>query len=101
MNQTPSPKRRLLGNWKMCKTPAQSRLLASALMHYFTPNSFGSQLLVDEVLVFPSFVSLQAVHEVLSDGPIKLGAQDLFWEETGAYTGEVDATSLKEIGCQM
>jgi len=56
---------------------------------------------VDEVdiIVCPPFPALQRVLSALRGSRIGVGAQDLFWEEEGAFTGEVSAPMLKEIGC--
>lgn len=51
------------------------------------------------VLVAPPFTNLQTASAALVDSPIKLGAQNLFWEEKGAYTGEISPIMLKDLGC--
>jgi len=53
-----------------------------------------------EVAVCPAFVHLQAVGEVLKDTNIALGAQDCYWQDNGAYTGEVSASMLADVGCK-
>ena len=54
-----------------------------------------------EILLIPPFTALSSIRQILRDGdPFKLGAQDLSWEEEGAYTGEVSGRMLKEVGCQ-
>lgn len=53
---------------------------------------------VDVVLCAP-FTNLYAVHQVIQDAPIGLGAQDLFWENSGAYTGQISAGMLTAVGC--
>lgn len=52
-----------------------------------------------EVVVCPPFTAIVKVAETLKGSNIKYGAQDLFWEEEGAYTGEVSANMLKDLGC--
>src|SRR5256885_16814583 len=52
-----------------------------------------------EVSIFPPFPWLLAVSEVLVESGVKLGAQDCFWEMSGAYTGEVSPAMLKDL-CQ-
>ena len=52
-----------------------------------------------EVIVFPPFLSLGAVHEALQGGPIRMGAQDVHWEAKGAFTGEVSTAMLQDVGC--
>ncbi len=53
---------------------------------------------VDVVLCAP-YTNLYAVHQVIQDAPIGLGAQDLFWEDSGAYTGQISADMLTSVGC--
>ena len=52
-----------------------------------------------EVAVAPPFTALYAVRKELEGSPIQLAAQNLFWEEKGAFTGEIAPTMLKELGC--
>lgn len=52
------------------------------------------------IVVCPSFPYLDRAHELLIASNIKLGAQDVFWEKEGNYTGEVSVKMLKELGCQ-
>ncbi len=54
-----------------------------------------------EVVLCPPFTSLGAVYEVIQDTEIKLGAQNMFWEKEGAYTGEVSCLLLKDCGCEF
>lgn len=54
-----------------------------------------------EILLIPPFTALDGVRQILLAGdPFKLGAQDLSWEEEGAYTGEISGRMLKDVGCQ-
>ena len=53
-----------------------------------------------DVVLCPPFTDLYAVHQVVKNSPIGLGAQNLYWEEHGAYTGEICAGMLKSVGCQ-
>ena len=52
-----------------------------------------------EVLICPPFLSLAPVREILNGSRIRLGAQDMHWEGTGAFTGEISPIMLKETGC--
>jgi triosephosphate isomerase len=54
---------------------------------------------IAEVFLLPSFPTLAPVSELFVGTSIKWGAQDLFWEDSGAFTGEVGAPQLREIGC--
>lgn len=76
------------GNWKMNTTVPDGVALARAVAE-----RCGSERAVD-VAVLPPFVHLWAVREVLSGGAVLLGAQDVFWEDAGAFTGEVSPLML-------
>jgi triosephosphate isomerase (TIM) len=78
----------LAGNWKMNKTPAQAALLARELLPLLSP--YGEV----ESVVCPPHVALPAVAEALRGSAIGIGAQNVFWAEAGAYTGEVAANML-------
>lgn len=53
-----------------------------------------------EVIVCPPFTSLSEVNSLLKGTQIKLGAQNMYYEESGAYTGEISADMLKSVGCE-
>ncbi|GAB3596779.1 triose-phosphate isomerase [Microbacterium tumbae] len=52
------------------------------------------------LVVFPAYTDLHAVVDVVDGTPIEVGAQDLFWEDSGPYTGAVGGPSLTQIGCR-
>jgi len=54
-----------------------------------------------EVVVAPPFTSLYPVAKEISVTKIKLAGQDMFWEESGAYTGEISGSMLKDAGCEF
>lgn len=54
-----------------------------------------------DLFVLPSFPALCPVAEVLAGTRVRLGAQDLFWEDRGAFTGEVSGADLAELGCSL
>lgn len=83
----------IAGNWKMNKTPSE----AKSLIDHIKPLVADANC---EVVVCPPFVCLPAAKTVLENSNIKLGAQNMHWEESGAYTGEVSAPMLKEIGVE-
>lgn len=56
---------------------------------------------VVSVALCPPFITLSLVYDVVSDTEIALGAQDIFWEKEGAYTGEVSPVMLKDCGCEF
>jgi triosephosphate isomerase len=53
-----------------------------------------------EILVCPSYVFLAQVQALIGDAPVELGAQDVYVEQGGAYTGEISATMLQDAGCK-
>ncbi len=81
------------GNWKMNKTSAQ----AVALIDELLPAISGYEKV--ERVVCPSYLAVPAVSAQLSGSPIGVGTQDLYWEASGAYTGEVAPDMVKEF-CQ-
>ena len=83
----------IAGNWKMNKLTSEAVELAREVK-----NKTGT--IVDrEIVLCPPFTVLSSVKEVIKNSSIKLGAQNMYWEVRGAYTGEVSPTMLKDIGC--
>ncbi len=83
----------MVGNWKMHKTAAEAALLVEGL------KPIVAAVRDLEVVVCPPFPALAAVARAAADSPIGLGAQNLHWEKEGAFTGEVSAPMLAELGC--
>ncbi|MDD5281995.1 MAG: triose-phosphate isomerase [Candidatus Omnitrophica bacterium] len=86
----------IAGNWKMFKTIKEAIELANGLKREFFKLDFAA---VDVVLC-PAFTALSEVAEVLTETGIGLGAQDVYWLDEGAFTGEVSPVMLKDAGCQ-
>ena len=84
----------IAGNWKMYKTIGEAVDLAEALLR-----DLGA-VADREVLVCPPFTALHALSPLLQDSPIALGAQDMHYEEQGAFTGAVSPLMLKDVGCR-
>jgi len=82
------------GNWKLNGAIADSLTLATEVR-----NGVAAWRDVD-VAVAPSFTALYAVAKRLEEGPVALAAQDCFWEEKGAFTGEVAPAQLVDVGCR-
>lgn len=80
----------VIANWKMKLGLRESVDLATACKKDLKSEA--------EVVICPTFVSLMAVGKILVSSGIKLGAQDCFWERSGAYTGEVSVDEIKEAG---
>ena len=83
----------IAGNWKMNKTPAEAVALVKELIPLVKDATC-------EVVVCPTAVCLSAVHEAIKGTNIKLGAQNVHFAESGAYTGELSARMLKEVGVE-
>ncbi len=83
----------IAGNWKMNKTPEEAKTLVAALI----PLVCDAQC---DVVVCPPFTDLFAVAPLLKGTNIGLGAQSVHWAESGAFTGEISAAMLKELGVQ-
>lgn len=82
------------GNWKMNKTVGEGLSLVRELR-----NVLGVVRDQVEVVVAPPFTALHPVAKALEDSNLHLGAQNCHWEPSGAFTGEVSAAMLKEVGC--
>lgn len=80
----------IVANWKMELTTTEAVTLSREVCQARNEA---------KIVLCPSFPSLTSVSAVLRSSAVQLGAQDLFWEEKGAYTGEVSAGQLREIGC--
>ncbi|MHC4606011.1 MAG: triose-phosphate isomerase [Planctomycetota bacterium] len=84
----------MAGNWKMHCTAAEAKDLAGGLRERVEGVEGVS------VLLCPPFTALAAVRGVIEGSSIALGAQDLYWEEKGAFTGQVSAPMLLDAGCR-
>lgn len=82
------------GNWKMNTTAATARDLAAGVVA-----GLGGETRV-AVAVCPPFPYLALVHDVVRPSPVMLGAQDLYPEKEGAFTGEVSPAMLLDVGCR-
>ncbi|MCJ7664517.1 MAG: triose-phosphate isomerase [Desulfobacterales bacterium] len=84
----------MAGNWKMYKTVQEAVDFVARLQ-----KELGARD-ETEAVVAPSFVALAPVAERLKGTKIAVAAQDCFWEEQGAYTGEVSVPMLRDAGCR-
>lgn len=87
----------IAGNWKMNLGPNAARQLTDQLLQQDSITSSAGTSTT--VVVCPPYVSLTAVHEGASGSPILLGAQDCHQASSGAFTGDVSAEMLTELGC--
>ena len=84
----------IAGNWKMYKTASEAAETAQQLADLTT------DVTSVDIMIAPTFTALEAVSKVTAGSPVSLGAQNLYWEKEGAYTGEISADMLTAIGCQ-
>ncbi len=84
----------IAGNWKMCKDVNEAVELANEIKRsvYDVENV--------EVVICPPFTNLSDVGEMLIESNIGLGAQNCYWKDEGAFTGEVSTGMLKSVGCK-
>ncbi|MBI5071556.1 triose-phosphate isomerase [Candidatus Falkowbacteria bacterium] len=88
-----------VANWKMNLTVAETKNLAEKLGQSL--RSFKNDK--TEIILCPAFTALDDLCTVLrkeNPADLKIGAQDVFWEEKGAFTGEISAKMLKEVDCR-
>jgi triosephosphate isomerase len=85
-------KKIVAGNWKMNKTLPEAIELINELTHKIKPEDKV------EVIIAPSFVNLPAAVDLTKEFPIEIAAQNMHFEDNGAYTGEISADMLKAIG---
>jgi triosephosphate isomerase len=84
----------IAGNWKLNNTSKQAIELVTLLKREL------SQVQDVDIVVCPVFTVLTEVYDVIMDTNIGLGAQDLYWEDSGAFTGEISAPMIKDTGAQ-
>ena len=87
----------IVGNWKMYKTIAETTEFCLRLKNEIA--SVGGKQV--EVAVAPSFTALTTAVQALRGSSLWVSAQDVFWAESGAYTGEVSPRMLKDAGCRL
>jgi triosephosphate isomerase len=87
----------LIANWKMQLNEAESAALAADIVKRIAPQAAGSESLA--TVLCPSHLSMGVVADSVQGTDIALGGQDVFWEDKGAYTGEISPVTLKGHGC--
>jgi len=83
----------IAGNWKMHKTVSEAVELAKEVVE----ETSGT---LNEVVMFPPFTALESVAEAVDGKAVGYGAQDLCWEDSGAFTGAVSGSMIADIGCE-
>ncbi len=84
------------GNWKMNNDLNGSIILISEIKKGLTEKNFD----VVSILC-PPFTSLETANTLLKESGIKLGAQNMYFEESGAFTGEISPAMIKSVGCEF
>jgi triosephosphate isomerase len=86
-------KKLMAANWKMYKTPDQTRDFFRDFLPLFEKHDR------DEIAVCPPFVNVPAAVEAARGSNVAIGAQNMYWEKEGAFTGEISTGMLLSIGC--
>jgi triosephosphate isomerase len=83
----------IAGNWKMHNTMSDAIALSMSVKE-------GTQGITGgEIVLSPPFTALQSVYETIKGSQVSLAAQNMFYEDKGAFTGEVSPSMLKDVGC--
>jgi len=85
-------KKVIAGNWKMFKTNSEALQLANQIRIKTT------DIKATQIIVCPPFTALANVNEVIKESSIALGAQNIYWEKEGAFTGEISPGMIKSAG---
>ena len=93
LNDKPCRKKLIAGNWKMNMTPSEAEKLVTELV----PLVKDAEA---DVVVCPPFVDIPFVAPIIKGTNVKLGSQNVHWEAKGAFTGEISANMLKELGVE-
>ncbi|MDW7759421.1 MAG: triose-phosphate isomerase [Acidobacteriota bacterium] len=83
----------IAGNWKMNNLVSGARRLASQIAQ------MSGDVEEAALAVFPPFTALDQVKKAVADTRVMVGAQDIFWEDAGAFTGEISAAMVRDLGC--
>jgi len=86
----------IAGNWKLYKTISEAIELANGLKRAL----FNINASDVDIVICPVYTALSEVAEVIANSNISLGAQDAYWQDEGAFTGEVSVKLLKDVECR-
>lgn len=87
----------IIANWKMNLGSKETETLTKDIINGLKKIKKIEKI---EVVLCPSSTAMSTINNLTSKSPISLGAQNCFWEERGAYTGEISPAQLKELGSQ-
>ena len=85
----------IAGNWKMNKDLSEAIKLISEIK-----SNIGTKPENVDVIIFPPYISLETASTLIKGTPVKLGAQNMHQESSGAFTAEISAPMLKSVGCE-
>lgn len=88
-------KKVVAGNWKMNNDLSSTINLISGIK-----NGLAGKFINAKIIICPPFTSLETASTLLKGTEISLGAQNMYYEESGAFTGEISAKMLKSVGCE-
>lgn len=83
----------IAANWKMYKTPEEARSFANTFLPLVAANRTA------EIVLFPPFLDIATVVTAVANSPVQVGAQNIYWQEEGAFTGETSAAMVQAAGC--
>jgi triosephosphate isomerase len=83
----------IVANWKMYKNPDQTRDFFRDFLPLIARHTR------DEMVICPPYIDLYAAVQAAKGSNIAIGAQDVYWKEEGAFTGEISPTMLLAVGC--
>ncbi len=89
-----SRKHFVAGNWKMFKTRDEAQATVREMV------GLVENIQTADIVVCPPFTALAAVEEVLTGSVVQLGAQNVHWQDEGAFTGEISVSMLADFGCR-
>ena len=87
-------KKVIAGNWKMNHNLQQSVAFIQQLKEEVLKKDRNC-----DIIICPNFIALSEAKKIIKDSPIKLGAQNIYFEDSGAFTGETSADMIKSAGC--
>jgi triosephosphate isomerase (TIM) len=88
------PRKKLItANWKMYKNPAETKEFFREFLSLISGHDR------DEIAVCPPFVDLQSAVELVKGSQLAIGAQNVYWKDEGAFTGEISPSMLVAVGC--
>lgn len=85
----------IAGNWKMNKTIGEAIAFTNSFLQLLKQSPESEKL---EIIIAPPFTAINKMAEMINDSPIKISSQNISWEDSGAFTGEISAPMLKEAG---